>query len=121
MQELNQSKLGHCPKKHKVRAEKFENETCSIKRREKGIRDFTAAPFFTVVYCVPVMTMLQLNVESAPAPADAVRVNVAKVDVPAAKVDNVGDQVTVRYVVASGLQVLVAMVRFSAMFPVFLM
>ena len=76
----------------------------------------------TVIYCVPVMTMLQLNDEIAPAPADAVRVKVADVDCPAAKVVNVGDQVIVRYVPAfEGVQVFMAMVKFSAMFPVFLM
>ena len=65
--------------------------------------------------------MLQLNVESAPAPADAVRVNVAEVDAPAVKVDNVGDQVNVRYVLAlDGTQVFVPMVKFSEMVPVFL-
>jgi hypothetical protein len=65
--------------------------------------------------------MLTLNVESAPALEDAVRVNVAEVDAPAAKVDDVGDQVNVRYVPAfAGLQLFTVMVRFSAMFPVFL-
>lgn len=74
-----------------------------------------------IVYCVPVTTMLQLNVVSALAPDKAVRVRVAKVDCPAAKVDKVGDQVIVRYVPAfDGVQVFVAMVKFSAMFPVFL-
>lgn len=67
------------------------------------------------------MMMLQLKFESAPAPADAVRVKVAEVDAPAAKVDSVGVQLTVRYVPAfAGLQVFVAMVKFSPMFPVFL-
>ena len=65
--------------------------------------------------------MLQLNDEIAPAPADAVRVKVADVDCPAAKVDNAGDQVIVRYVPAfPGFQVLTAKVKFSPMFPVFL-
>jgi len=65
--------------------------------------------------------MLQLNVVSALAPDKAVRVRVAKVDCPAVKVDKVGDQVIVRYVPAfDGVQVFVAMVKFSAMFPVFL-
>ena len=66
--------------------------------------------------------MFTLNVESAPALDDAVRVKVAEVDAPAANVEVVGDQVIVRYVPAfDGLQLLMAMVRFSAMFPVFLM
>ena len=65
---------------------------------------------------------MKLNVESAPALDDAVRVNVAEVDAPAAKVEDVVDQVTVRYVPAfDGLQLFTAMVKFSAMFPVFLM
>jgi hypothetical protein len=65
--------------------------------------------------------MLTLNVESAPAPDDAVRVNVAEVVAPAANVDDVGDQFNVRYVQAfDGLQLVVDMVKFSAMFPVFL-
>lgn len=51
---------------------------------------------FTVVYCVPVKATLKLNVESAPAPDDAARVNVAEVIAPAAKVDDAGDQVNVR-------------------------
>ena len=72
---------------------------------------------------MPVITMLTLNVEgeSAPALDEAASVNVAEVDAPAAKVDDVGNQVIVRYVPASdGLQVFVVMVKFSAMFPVFL-
>jgi hypothetical protein len=65
--------------------------------------------------------MLQLNVEIAPALDDAARVNVAEVYAPAAKVENVGDQVTVRYELAfDGTQVFVAMDKVSATFPVFL-
>lgn len=66
--------------------------------------------------------MFTLNVESAPALDDAARVNVAEVIAPGAKVDDVGDQVTVRYVPAfDGLQVFVVIVKFSAMLPVFFM
>lgn len=66
--------------------------------------------------------MLKLNVESAPALDDAARVKVAEVIAPAAKGDVVGDQVIVRYVPAfDGLQLFTVMVKFSAMFPVFLM
>jgi hypothetical protein len=76
---------------------------------------------FTAVYCVPVKAMLTLNVESAPALDDAARVNVAAVVAPAAKVDDVGDQDKVRYVPAfAGFQLFTVMVKFSAMFPVFL-
>jgi hypothetical protein len=83
--------------------------------RKKRRRDFT------VIYCVPVKAMLKLNVESAPALDDAARVKVAEVDAPAAKVDAVGAQVIVRYVPAfDGLQLFTVMVKFSAMFPVFL-
>ena len=64
---------------------------------------------------------MKLNVESAPALAEAVRVNVAEVIAPAAKGVVVGNQVNVKYVPAfDGLQVFVFMVRFSALFPVFL-
>ncbi|MGA3059748.1 MAG: hypothetical protein ABSD92_05200 [Candidatus Bathyarchaeia archaeon] len=64
---------------------------------------------------------LKLNAEIAPALDDAARVNVAEVDAPAAKVEDVGDQVIVKYVPAfEGLQLFTAMVKFSAMFPVFL-
>ena len=91
------------------------------KKERKGNKGFYSCPLFTVVYCVPVMTMLQLNVVRLPALAEAVRVNVAEVDAPAAKVDNVGDQVNVRYVLAfDGTQVFAAMVKFSEMVPVFL-
>ena len=63
---------------------------------------------------------MKLNVESAPALDDAVRVNVAEVDAPADSVEDVGDQVIVKYVPAfEGLQLFTAMVKFSAMFPVF--
>ena len=51
---------------------------------------------FNFAYCVPVKTILTLNVESAPAFDEAARVNVADVIAPAVKVDDVGDQVTVR-------------------------
>jgi hypothetical protein len=43
-----------------------------------------------------VKATLKLNVESAPAPDEAARVNVAEVFAPAAKVDDAGDQVNVR-------------------------
>jgi hypothetical protein len=77
---------------------------------------------FTVVYCDPVKTTLKPNVESAPALDDAVSVNVAEVDAPTAKLDDVGVQVNVRYVPAfAGLQVFVDMLSvLSATFPVFL-
>jgi hypothetical protein len=66
--------------------------------------------------------MLKLNVESAPALEDAVRVTVAEVIAPAAKGEVVGDHVTDRYVPAfEGVQLFTVMVKFSAMFPVFLM
>ena len=65
--------------------------------------------------------MLQLNVVRLPALAEALRVKVSEVDAPTAKVGNVGDQVTVRYVLAfDGTQAFAAMVKFSEMVPVFL-
>jgi len=73
-----------------------------------------------VDYCVPVMAMLTLNVESAPTLDDAVRANVAEVDTPAASVEDVDDQVIVRYVAAfAGLQLFTVIVRFSACFLCF--
>ena len=66
-------------------------------------------------------TTLKPNVESEPALDDAARVNVAEVDAPTAKLDDVGVQVNVRYVPAfAGLQVFVDIVsELSATFPVF--
>ena len=65
---------------------------------------------------------MKLNVEIAPALDVAVRVNVADVDAPTAKLDDVGVQVNVRYVPAfDGFHVFVDMVSvLSATFPVFL-
>ena len=75
----------------------------------------------SVIYCDPVKAKLKLNVESAPALAEAARVTVAEVTAPEAKGDVVGDQVIVIYVPAlDGLQLFTVMVKFSAMFPVFL-
>ena len=70
---------------------------------------------------MPVKTILQLNVEIAPAPDDAATVKVAVVDAPAAKLDSVGDQLTVNTLPAlAGLQVLAVMLKVSSTFPVFL-
>jgi hypothetical protein len=84
-------------------------------------KEFKSYQIFTVVYCDPVKTALKLKVERAPALDEAARVTVAEVIAPADRGVVAGAQVIVMYVPAfDGLQLFTAIVKFSAMLPVFL-